>query len=121
MGIYVIVSDVCDGITCTDVDNDATCAPGDDGVGYCTCSSNRYDGPRCEIGKNSGIQPMTINGTMIDIRINTFKLTDLCPTNMCENSGTCLIGMDGEPYCSCSAGYSGDACEIGNQAEILKK
>ena len=40
---------------------------------------------------------------------------------MCENSGTCLIGMDGEPYCSCSAGYSGDACEIGNQAEILKK
>ena len=70
----IIVSDVCDGITCTDVDTDATCAPGDDGVGYCTCSSNRYDGPRCEIGKNSGIQPMTINGTMIDIRINTFKL-----------------------------------------------
>ena len=64
---------------------------------------------------------MTIIGTMVDIRISTFKLADLCPTNACENSGTCLIGMDGEPYCSCSAGYSGDACEIGNQAEILQK
>ena len=37
---------------------------------------------------------------------------DECVSTPCQNNGTCIDGIDGYA-CFCMAGYTGDACEIG--------
>ena len=45
---------------------------------------------------------------------------ELCPSDLCDNSGTCLIGGDGEPYCLCTTDYRGVKCEKGKmQSKIF--
>lgn len=42
-------------------------------------------------------------------------ITDIneCASEPCQNKGTCTDIVDGF-YCSCSAGFEGVLCEIGN-------
>ena len=38
---------------------------------------------------------------------------DACTSHPCQNGGTCKLNVNGQFLCSCPAGFSGRACQIG--------
>ena len=42
-----------------------------------------------------------------------FIYIDACTSHPCQNGGTCKLNVNGQFVCSCPAGFSGRACQIG--------
>ncbi|XP_069822537.1 pancreatic secretory granule membrane major glycoprotein GP2-like isoform X2 [Dendropsophus ebraccatus] len=40
----------------------------------------------------------------------TFRMGAACPTNICENQGTCNM-LNGQPHCLCKPGFMGNMCQ----------
>ena len=47
------------------------------------------------------------------IEISGGDSDDPCSSNPCQNEGECVDMGDGELYCFCEDGFSGDFCELG--------
>ena len=47
--------------------------------------------------------------------VNNWGITlelEACPTNYCQNNGSCYIEPNQRIFCDCPSGYSGDYCDV---------
>ena len=54
--------------------------------------------------------------------ISTHMISDIddCSPNQCQNSATCVDGVDSFS-CTCTAGYEGDLCEISEYSPLQNR
>ena len=57
---------------------------------------------------------------MLTISFNSIDIDD-CASNLCENGGTCVDGINGYT-CNCTDGFIGESCQTGELiSNVFKK
>jgi hypothetical protein len=84
---------------------------GDSGFEYNSAENSTIN----DFSTNSGQIRINIVTTTAeaDITFNLILEADTCPTNPCQNGGTCSV-VQGQPTCKCAGCYIGTTCEIAN-------
>jgi len=85
-----------------------------DGINYCanaTCANLcllKPYGHSCAC--NSGYSLLEDGSCILDEDKKSFDVLRMCNTAYCHNGGTCFMGNDNEPICSCLDGFVGRFC-----------